>query len=121
MWPFKKRRDVEMVPVKDLNFSQVDITDRLADNIALNTSDWIPTSPLNREIPNPEQVGLPRLAADDDEVYAIASRLSGIRDLVQVPDDGVYCPVCHIANVDITRLGMACPQCGRGLLRFGWN
>ena len=76
MWPFKKRRDVEMVPVKDLNFSQVDITDHLADNMSLNTSDWIPTSPLNGEIPNPEQVALPRLAADDDEVYAIASRHS---------------------------------------------
>ena len=121
MWPFKKKRHVEMVPVTDLSFSQVDITERFGDDAALESSDWIETKPLNLEIPNPEQVGLPKVAANDDEVYSTAALLSSIRDLAQIPRDGVYCPVCHIANVELSRLGTPCPKCGRRLLRFGWD
>ena len=105
----------------DLGFSQVDTTERFGDNLSLGRDDWITTSPLNSEIPHPERMGLPSLGASDDEVYATASRLSGVRDLVQLPDDGVYCPVCHIANTDLARLGTPCPKCGRQLLRFGWD
>jgi hypothetical protein len=43
---------------------------------------------------------------------------NALRELI--PSAGVYCPVCHIANVDLGRLRTPCPQCGRPLLKFGW-
>jgi hypothetical protein len=121
MWPFKKKPAVQVVPVQDLKFSQVDTTERFGDNLDLGADDWIATSPLNSEIPNPECMGLPPRGASENDVYSTASRLSRVRDLVQLPDDGVYCPICHIANVDLLRLGTPCPKCGRQLLRFGWD
>jgi hypothetical protein len=66
-------------------------------------------------------MGLPPPGADADEVYRVADRLSALRESVPIPNDGVYCPVCHIANGDLQRLRMPCPQCGRPLLKFGWD
>jgi hypothetical protein len=76
---------------------------------------------LNATRENPESVGLPSLAADADEIYRIASALSAIRESLPLERDGVYCPVCHIANIDRSKLRTPCPKCGRALLQFGWD
>jgi hypothetical protein len=104
-----------------ISFSQVDITDRFGDDQRLGPDEWIETTPLNSSIPDPEAMGLPPMGADADEVYRIADRLSALRESIPVPNDGVYCPVCHIANVDLGRLRMPCPRCRRPLLKFGWD
>ena len=104
-----------------LLFSQVDVTDRFGDDERLGPDEWITTSPLNATIENPESMGLPSPGADADEVYRVASGLSELRESIPIPNDGVYCPVCHIANVELARLRTPCPQCGRALLKFGWD
>ena len=104
-----------------ISFSQLDITERFDDNQRLGTDEWIPTAPLNARLKNPESMGLPSPDTDTDEVYRVASRLSTLRESVPIPNDGVYCPVCHIANIDLRRLRTPCPQCGRPLLKFGWD
>jgi hypothetical protein len=104
-----------------ISFSQVDITDRFDDDQRLGPDEWIKTTPLNATTSNPESMGLPSPGADADEVYLVASILSALRESIPVANDGVYCPVCHIANVDLVRLRTPCPQCGRALLKFGWD
>ena len=110
-----------MVPPQQISFSQVDVTERFGDNQSLGADDWINTAPLNAGIPNPEAQGLPRVGASDNETYAAAERLSKFRESIPLPDDGVYCPVCHIANVTLGRLRTPCPRCNRPLLKFGWD
>lgn len=112
---------IEMVATDSLMFSQVDITERFDDNLTLGADDWISTTPMNSTIKNPESNGLPTLGADSDEVYRIASGMSKFRESINIPGDGVYCPVCHIANIDLEKLRMPCPKCGRELLKFGWT
>lgn len=102
-------------------YSQTDITEAFGDNTRLGIDDWIVTVPLSASTPNPESMGLPGLGAGDDEIYETAAKLSQVRESFPIPDDGVYCPVCHIANVDLGRLRMPCPRCGRPLLKFGWD
>lgn len=122
MWPFKKKKPgVQMMAPQQISFSQVDITERFDDHLSLGPDDWIATSPLNAGIPNPEAQGLPAVGASDDETYAAADRLSKLRESIPVPNDGVYCPVCHIANRSLKRLRTPCPKCGRPLLKFGWD
>ena len=104
-----------------ISFSQVDVTERFDDDQCLGPDEWISTTPLNATMSNPESMGLPPLGAEADEVYRVASRLSALRESIPIPNDGVYCPVCHIANVDLARLRTPCPQCGRALLKFGWD
>jgi len=122
MWPFEKKKPaVQTVAPETLMFSQIDITERFGDHLSLGSDDWIDTSPLNARIPNPQAQGLPPLGASDDETYSAADRLSKLREQIPVPNDGVYCPVCHIANVTLPRLRTPCPKCGRPLLKFGWD
>jgi|SRR5579863_2045753 len=121
MWPFKKKVARQAVPLEQFSFSQVDTTERFGDNLTLAADDWIGTSPLNATIPDAQSMGLPPVGASDDEVYRGADRLSQIRESIPIPDDGVYCPICHIANVQLARLRTPCPQCGRVLLKFGWD
>ena len=104
-----------------ISFSQLDTTDRFGDNRALGLDDWIETSPLNASIGHPESMGPPPLGASDDETYGVADRLSRMRETIPMPDDGVYCPVCHIANIRLDFLRTPCPRCGRPLLKFGWS
>ena len=104
-----------------ISFSQVDITDRFDDDQRLRPDEWITTTPLNATVPDPESMGLPPAGAGADEVYRVASRLSALRESIPVPNDGVNCPIYHIANVDIGRLRTPCPRCGRALLKFGWD
>ncbi|HWY87675.1 MAG TPA: hypothetical protein VNX28_13165 [Gemmataceae bacterium] len=117
MWPFSKK---EKAPVAAMSFSQVDITEAFGDDHRLDPDEWIATTPLNATTKNPESMGLPPAGAGEDEIYRVASKLSELRESILIPNDGVYCPVCHIANVDISRLRTGCPQCGRALLKFGW-
>jgi hypothetical protein len=120
MWPFKKKEE-EIPESEPIGFSQLDITERFDDDRRLGPDEWIATTPLNHTVKNPESMGLPPTGAGDDEVYQLASRLSSIREMVPIPNDGVYCPVCHIANVDLGKLRKPCPRCGRELLKFGWD
>lgn len=114
-------RKIEMMPMEAISFSQVDTTDRFDDNLRLGKDEWISTRPLNATISNPEASGLPSPLADAEEVYRVAARLSALRESIPLPDDGVYCPICHIANVDLEKLHTPCPKCGRDLLKFGWT
>lgn len=114
-------RKIETIATKDIRFSQLDITERFDDNQRLAKDDWISTTPMNSTIPNPESLGLPSPDADIDEVYRVASEMSTLRESFPIPDDGVYCPICHIANRDIGKLRTPCPKCGRELLKFGWT
>ena len=104
-----------------MSYSQADITEAFGDNERLGPDDWIATVPLNATTENPESMGLPPAGAGADEVYRVASRLSELRESIPIPNDGVYCPVCHIANINLGKLRTPCPQCGRALLKFGWD
>ena len=114
-------RKIDAMPAEEIAFSQLDITENIDDNQNLAKDEWIATTPLNARIPNPESAGLPARGADADEVYRAALAMSAIRESIALPDDGVYCPICHIASVDLAKLRTPCPQCGRELLKFGWT
>jgi hypothetical protein len=123
VWPFKRKQ--ETAAPRDttelIHYTQLDITEAFGDDARLGTDDWIATEPPNTTTPDPESPSLPQVGTPDQEVYAIASKLSEIRESVPVPNDGVYCPICHIANVDLGRLRTPCPKCSRPLLKFGWD
>jgi hypothetical protein len=114
-------RKIELMDPKTISFSQLDITERFDDNESLHADEWITTTPLNERIEDPESSGLPSRDADSEEVYRVACTLSKLRESIPIPSDGVYCPICHIANVDLAKLGTPCPKCGRELLKFGWT
>ncbi len=105
----------------EISYSQLDITEAFGDEVELGPDDWIPTTPLNISVQDPTAVGLPPVDSSADEVYDIASSLSEIRESASSQNDGVYCPVCHIANVELGKLRTPCPRCGRPLLEFGWD
>jgi hypothetical protein len=117
-WQFAYQQTSDDMP---MSFSQVDSTEGLEDDQNLGADDWISTVPLNRSIKNPESMGLPAIGATVDEVYGVASQLSTFRESTSIPRDGVYCPICHVANNDIGKLRTPCPRCGRALLQFGWD
>jgi len=104
-----------------MSFSQLDTTLHFVDNVSLKADDWIKTAALNTLAKDPETMGLPPAGTGDEETYEAADRLSRMRESVNIPNDGVYCPICHIANVSLERLRKPCPQCGRPLLKFGWD
>ena len=118
MWPFKKKKNN---PPRQILYTQLDITEGFADDQGLTSEDWIRTETLNEMTDEPEAMGLPAKGANQDEVYEIASKLSEIRESINPAGDGVYCPVCHIANVNLDLLRQPCPKCGRELLQFGWD
>jgi len=120
-WSFKKKAKVQMMDTADLSFSQVDIIDGLDDGISLSSSDWIETTPINQLIGHDNRGNLPAIDSSDHETYRVALGLSEIRTSFNISGDGVYCPVCHIANIGIEKLGKECPKCERPLLAFGWN
>jgi len=123
MWPFKRKRSpaTTLVDPKKIGYTQADITERFGDNLSLGPDDWIETVPLNVQTEDPESVGLAPANASIEEVYAVASKLSAMREKFNIPDDGVYCPICHIANTSLSQLRQPCPKCGRPLLKFGWD
>lgn len=121
MWPFNKRpkATTQTIPPGEISYSQLDITESFGDNFRLKPEDWIETIPLNKTTSNGR--GLPPVDASEETVYEIASRLSTLRESVPIPNDGVYCPVCHVANIELSRLRTPCPKCARPLLKFGWD
>ncbi len=121
MWPFKRKPKQEVVSPQEISFSQVDITEAFDDNLSLKADDWVETILLNVSIPDPTSQGLPPSEATDEETYEVADRLSSLRESIGIPGDGVYCPICHIANIDIDLLRTPCPKCERSLLKFGWT
>jgi hypothetical protein len=121
MWPFKKKPAPSIDSPKTIGFSQVDTTERFDDNLSLGADEWIETVPLNTLVSDGESMGLPPINATDEQIYSIASKLSRIRESLDIPNDGVYCPVCHIANASLSRLRTPCPKCGTELLKFGWD
>lgn len=116
-----RKVEIREINPKELMFSQLDITGGFDDDVGLDPTDWVETKPLNTIVEDPESSRLPPPDADAEEVYRIASKLSEVRESLHIPRDGVYCPVCHIANIDLTKLRAPCPQCGRELLKFGWT
>ena len=110
---------IQKVPPGEISFSQLDITERFDDHLHMKPEDWIPTVPLSKSVPNGK--GLPPVDASVDEVYKSAETLSRFRESIAIPSDGVYCPVCHIANTQLAKLRTPCPKCGRPLLKFGWD
>jgi hypothetical protein len=122
IWGFSKKEVVRRnAPEEPLQFSQVDATEHWGDNKKLGPGDWIQTFALNIKVPNPERMGLPPKNADAETVYRIASKMSEGREQIPIPNDGVYCPICHIANVQLAKLRTPCPKCARPLLKFGWD
>lgn len=119
MWPFSKR--TKKVSLSNLYYSQLDITEKFGDNLNLKPEEWIKTFPLNLIDKNPELSGLPPVNSTIEKVYETAQKLSAIREQINMPTDGVYCPVCHIANIELSKLRKPCSKCGRELLRFGWD
>lgn len=104
-----------------IRYSQIDITENFGDNLNLKPDQWTKTIPLNSKTADPESVGLPPKDADEEKAYDVASSMSKLRESAGVPTDGVYCPVCHIANTQLDKLHSPCPKCGRKLLKFGWD
>ncbi len=104
-------------------FSQLDITEQLDDRSHLKLEDWIRTTPLISTLDPIEgiKMGLVSPEAPPDEVYERAVKMSRIRNSVNNPEDGIYCPICHKASIDLQKLGTPCPTCNRPLLRFGWD
>ena len=123
VWPFKRKQAAAASPdvPEQIHYTQLDITEAFGDDTRLGPDDWIATQPLNATTPDPESSGLPPVGTAEPDIYAIASKLSEIRESVPVPNDGVYCPICHIANIDLGRLRTPCPKCARPLLKFGWD
>jgi len=121
MWPFKRKPKVEYIDSAELNFTQVDFTERFDDHQNLSADDWIETIPMNQMFMDGKRNNLPPIDATPDEVYGAAAKLSKIRESFANPADGVYCPICHVAIINIENLGRPCPKCRRPLLAFGWT
>jgi hypothetical protein len=109
----------QTMPPGELSYSQLDITERFDDHLHLKPDDWIQTVALNKSVPSGK--GLPSVDASADEVYKAADKMSHLREIISIPNDGVYCPVCHIANTQLAKLRTPCPKCARPLLKFGWD
>lgn len=120
-WKFATKPKTTKVDPNEIRFSQLDITEQFGDQRRLTKEEWIATVALNSKMPDPVSRGLPPHSATLEEIYAAAAKLSAIRVRFVGSGDGVYCPVCHIANVDHEKLHEPCPKCGRKLLSFGWD
>lgn len=116
-----RKKEAQTIDPSKLRYSQLDITETFGDNLRLKPDEWIATIPLNAKAPDPTSMELPALNADPETVYAIAVSMSKIREQIAGLNDGVYCPVCHIANINPKRLHTPCPKCSRQLLKFGWD
>jgi hypothetical protein len=104
--------------VRTISLGQSDVAESFGANKGLGPDEWTSTVPLNVATPYPEVLGLPQQGAGAEETYQVAKRL---RISIAEPGDGVYCPVCHIANIQLAKLHTPCPKCGRALLRFHWD
>lgn len=120
-WKFATKSKTAKVDPNELRYSQLDITEYFGDQSRFTKEEWIATVALNSKMRDPVARGLPPHSATSTEIYTAAAQLSVIRSRFAGLGDGVYCPVCHIANVDYEKLNTPCPKCGRKLLSFGWD
>lgn len=121
MWPFSRK-----TKNSEIRCSQADVAANFDDILTAEPTDWIKTVPINLFAKYLSPAGLPKQGASEEEIYSIAANLSSMRDgFAKLPGridaDGVYCPVCHIANTQLDKLRTPCPSCGRALLRFDLN
>jgi len=121
-----ERTEQTVLDPRELWFAQTDVTKSSGNNPSLGPSDWIETTPINASVPEERRPrGLPPLDATEDQIYQIADRGSRLRESMrrtdQLSGDGVYCPICHIANTQLSLLRKPCPRCGRELLLFDWT
>ncbi len=107
---------------QSISYSQIDVTEFFDQNLTLSKNEWAKTTPITVRLKDMYgKMGLPVQNSTDEQVYQIASKLSLLRALFGNENDGVYCPICHIANIDLNKLHTPCPNCGRKLLKFGWT
>lgn len=121
-----KRTEQTVLDPRELWFTQTDVTKSSVNNLSLGPNDWIQTTPINASVPEERRPrGLPPLDATEDQIYRIADRGSRLRESIRRSDplsgEGVYCPICHIANTQLSLLRKPCPRCGRELLLFDWT
>ena len=121
LFDFFRRKKVDLVPTEEFLFTVVDIVETVSEGSGFGKDDWVATTPIIKVLGVDHKKGLPSSDVPDGEIYAIAVGLSEIREEFQIATDGVYCPICHIANIDRQRLRTPCPKCGRELLLFDWN
>jgi hypothetical protein len=122
MWPFKRKpRTSDQPPTDALSFSQLGVTETLGSKFRPTENGWVHTSALDEMTPDPQAHGLPPRGASDEAVYAYFDQFSRLRDIFATETDGVYCPICQIANYSIAKLRTPCPKCNRPLLRFDWT
>jgi hypothetical protein len=102
-------------------YSQLDITEHEDVKAGLDSSEWVPTIPIISRLDPIEGVhmGLVSIEATPEEAYKRAESMSNIRAQLGDDGDGVYCPICHKVNIELTKLGTPCHTCVRPLLRFG--
>jgi hypothetical protein len=120
------RTDQTVVDLREVSFTQTDVTKSSVNSLSLGPSDWIETTPINASVPEKQRPrGLPPLDATEDQIYRIADCGSRLRESIrrsdQLSGDGVYCPICHMANTQLSLLRKPCPRCGRELLLFDWT
>jgi len=102
-------------------YGQLDVIEPERD-VKMTSSDWVQTVPIIVNDDYRETLGYAHKDDSPEEVYERAMMLSMVRNQhIKDDSDGVYCPLCHIANIELSKQGDPCPQCERPLLRFGWN
>jgi hypothetical protein len=117
---FKTKKKIERIDLSKVSFTQVDFTESFGDNLKLKPEDWITTIPINSNCPNTESMGLPPLDANSDQVYVIAEYLSLLRGQITGLNDGVYCPICHMANNEIKKLHEFISNCFEVEVKAGY-
>jgi hypothetical protein len=121
-----RRTEQTVLDPRELSFTQADVVKGSVDNLSLGPNNWIETTPINASVPEERRPrGLPPLDATDDQIYQIANAGSRLRESIRLSGqpsrDGVYCPICHVANTQVSLLRKPCPRCGRELLLFDWT
>lgn len=115
---------IQMLDPRELHYSQLDFYDLTGVRPKLGPDEWVKTIPFTEFYKDAYgRNGLPEKNADIDTVYKVATKMSKVRESVLHlgKGDGVYCPICHIVNIQIEKLHTPCPECGRALLLFGWT
>jgi len=58
------------------------------------------------------------MIAGFEKVYEIGMQLSFLREQISNLPDGVYCPICHIANTSANKLHTPCPECRKKVIKI---
>lgn len=108
--------------------TQLDMPRDVTEQLRIQSEDWVPCVPIRGKNTAYIYDQLPTTDLTDEETYTLAKQLSDVwNERISKSDHplqkigGVYCPVCHIASIDLDKLGLPCPKCKRELLRFNWT